>query len=135
MTDSEVLSFIVPRFDTIWTYTPIEYANNRLETEGLPEWARLTVKPSASRKIGFDEKARRFGTVHIQVFVRIGTGQGRPTELAVLAGEIFGGVISGSLVFDSYIIHDVGESVAMGLNTVKSGWYQMNVSIDYSFID
>lgn len=134
MTDIEVNNFIVQRFVDNWFETPVEHSNTRLETSGLPEWVRLSVLPRGGKKIGFKIGSHRGGSVHVQVFVKVDTGAGRALELARIAGLIFDRVIYNTLVFDQHDVIIVGESVAMGLNTVKSGWYQVNCIIDYSFI-
>lgn len=136
MTEIEVLDYIVGKFTTDWaSETSIEYANTRLDTAGLSEWVRLTIIHAPSKKINLKNGSLRKGTVDVQIFVEINGGEGRAIELAVQAGNIFARVIYQTLTFSDYDIVTVGESVAPGINSVKSGWYQVNCRIDYRFID
>lgn len=135
MKDSEVIKYITQRFDINWVETPIEYPNQRINTDGLAEWVRVNIRSYDSQRIGLKTGARRFGTLDVQVFTKVNTGNGRAVEIAEIVEALFKDHIYKTLVFKPCVIYTIGESIAQGLNTVKSGWYQVNCSIDYSFID
>ena len=135
MNQSQVNTFILKRFESNWFETPVEYPNARIETDGLAEWIRVTILSNKNKQIGFKGGSHRGGTLDVQVFTRINTGPGRINELAEMVGALFADLVSGTLVFKPHTIFTVGESIAQGLNTVKSGWYQVNCSINFTYID
>lgn len=135
MKQSQVETYILKRFESQWFETPIEYPNTRIETDGLVEWVRLNIRSNKNDRIGLKSGSYRGGTIDVQVFIRPETGPGRASEISEIVGALFADLIYGTLVFKPHTMFTVGESIAQGLNTVKSGWYQVNCSIDFTYID
>lgn len=134
MTDSEVQNLIVQRFDSSWDETQIEYPNTRIDKDLLDEWVRLSIQINRSRQIGLGKTAKRGGTIHVQVFTRVGTAQGRCLELAEKAARIFDIWDQDSIVIHPYDISIQGEKATMVMTTTEVNWFQINCMVDYTYV-
>jgi hypothetical protein len=131
----DVQNRIVKAFDQFWTYTPIEHQNTTLDKDSLDEWIRLTIQHGQPKPIDFKMNAIRYGTASVQVFTKSDIGQGRACDLAVIAGQYIKALSTGSLVFSPYEVVVLGNKATPGLTTTETDWFQVNVMIDFTFID
>ena len=131
----EVQNRIVKSFDQAWTDTPIEHQNTTIEKDSVDEWVRLTIQHGSPKPIDFKMNAIRYGTVHVQIFTRSDIGQGRACDLAVKAGKYVQSLGIGTLVFSPYEVAILGNKATEGLTTTETDWFQVNVMVDFTFID
>jgi hypothetical protein len=135
MTLIEAQNRIVKMFDQAWTDTPIEHQNTTIEKDGLEEWVRLTIQHGPPKPINLSMGAMRYGTASVQIFTKSDIGQGRACDLAAKAGKFIQSLNVGTLVFSPYELIVLGIKATEGLTTTETDWFQVNVLVDFSFID
>ena len=131
----DVQNKVVQTFDRFWLDCSIEHQNVTIDKENLAEWVRLTIQHGLPKPIDFKMNAMRYGTVHLQVFTKSDIGQGRACELAVKAGKMIQQMGFGTLVFSPYELIILGSKATEGLTTTETDWFQVNVKVDFTFID
>lgn len=131
----DVQNMVVQSFDQSWLDCPIEHQNVTIDKDGIDEWVRLTIQHGQPKPIDFKMNAMRYGTVHLQVFTKSDIGQGRACELAVKAGKMIQQMGFGTLVFSPYELIVLGNKATEGLTTTETDWFQVNVMVDFTFID
>lgn len=131
----DVQNKVVQTFDQSWLDCPIEHQNVTIDKEDLAEWVRLTIQHGSPKPIDFKMNAIRYGTVQLQVFTKSDIGQGRACELAVKAGKMIQQMGFGTLVFSPYELIVLGNKATEGLTTTETDWFQVNVMVDFTFID
>ena len=131
----DVQNKVVQSFDQAWLDCTIEHQNVTIDKENLAEWVRLTIQHGPPKPIDFKMNAMRYGTVHLQVFTKSDIGQGRACELAIKAGKMIQQMGFGTLVFSPYELIVLGNKATEGLTTTETDWFQVNVMVDFTFID
>lgn len=127
-------------FNTEWgTTTPISWPNRDFTPPVSQEWVRFSVVPADAFKIEIgsgNNQTRTVGLVFVQVFVPVGSGDGRAGELASLAIEVFadkdiqvfdpadGVTVVGRVMFRSPTARSIGIEG-------ESIYYQLSVSVPY----
>lgn len=131
----DVQNKVVQTFDRFWLDCSIEHQNVTIDKENLAEWVRLTIQHGLPKPIDFKMNAIRYGTVQLQVFTKSDIGQGRACELAIKAGKMIQQMGFGTLVFSPYELIVLGNKATEGLTTTETDWFQVNVMVDFTFID
>ena len=131
-TQIDASNAIAKRLISSWgATTPIATENDNFDTEGQDApWIKLSVNPISSQQHTLGSKSNRkferIGIINIQVFVEAGTNIETCTLLSQQALAIFEGEEFDSVVCQVGLIQTIGR---------EEKWFQMNVSIDYNFIE
>jgi len=133
MTEIDLMDYVTSAVADNWTFTPVEYDNMRIKTDGLDAWLRVTIQPVVAVRYGFGESTQHKGLVTAQIFTVLRTGQRKALELATEYAKIFNCRIDNGIVFSASDITVIGEGITEHLTTVKSGWYQINCINEYTF--
>lgn len=107
------------RFDTLWpaqfspavphTFSDVEYT----PVEGTA-WVRLTVISGEQRQVSMGKlrRFRRTGVVGVNIYVPVGSGDGRAQELADAVADIFMGRTVNGVIFRGTGLTRVGREGA-----------------------
>jgi hypothetical protein len=118
-------------FAANWSATPsgtVAYDNLPFTPPSADPWLRLAVLHAAGQQAGFGAATRRYrrnGVALVQIFVPEGEGPSEAMQLGDAAVGLFEGtVLSGGLRFGPVALREIG---------VADGWFQVNVSADFTF--
>lgn len=130
---NEARELIFQQFVDAWgDQTPYMFQNEDLETDNLPEWARVTVLETNSTQDTLgnsgNRKFERSGVVTVQIFVRGGTGTQRLDELATIARDAYEGFTFAlsSVTFLDVNVSEIGPD---------GSWYQYNVTANFRYYE
>ncbi|MEO1208386.1 MAG: hypothetical protein AAFX78_02490 [Cyanobacteria bacterium J06638_20] len=131
----EARQAINSRFVSAWNdVTPYTLQNEDFESEGLDEWARVTINNTlASQGTLGPPTARRFerqGVATVQIFTKGGSATDRADELAMIAQGAFEGVTLtiSSVTFLDVVVNEIGEDD-------EGTWYQVNVVANFRYFE
>lgn len=135
MNDLQILNTITRAFMQGFTACSVEYPNDVLDTRQLDEWVRLSVKSYTPQTLNLAKtSAMRRGCIYVQVFTKTKIGAGRATELGVLAANVFESKIISNIEFDFASVTQIGNGLIDSSTSQDSGWYQVQVIIDYKVV-
>lgn len=118
---------IADLFEAQWNEaTPVIYPNEVEDLGEVPQFARLTIRPSSGRMIAVGSRQhRRQGLVTVQIFVEQGTGQALMGALEEMATSIFEQANLSNITFFEAGADRVGYD--------GRGYYQSNVNASFQF--